>query len=34
MAYRRCPYCRAYLDPGEICDCCYEAVEINGQKQE
>lgn len=21
MAYRRCPYCEAYLDPGEICDC-------------
>lgn len=19
--YRRCPYCQAALDPGEICDC-------------
>lgn len=19
--YRRCPICRAYLDPGEVCDC-------------
>ena len=21
FAYRRCPYCGAYLDPGERCDC-------------
>lgn len=24
MCFRRCPYCRAYLDPGEICDCINE----------
>lgn len=21
MAYRICPECGAYLDPGEVCDC-------------
>lgn len=24
--YRRCPVCRSYLDPGEICDCEKEAA--------
>ena len=33
MAYRRCPYCKAYLDPNEICDCRYEVVQ-NEPKQE
>ena len=33
MAYRRCPYCEAYLDPGEICDCRDEVAE-NEQKRE
>lgn len=21
MSYRICPYCKAFLDPGELCDC-------------
>ena len=24
--YRRCPWCGAYLDPGEICNCKKEAA--------
>lgn len=24
MCFRRCPDCKAYLDPDEICDCRYE----------
>lgn len=26
MCFRRCPDCKAYLDPDEVCDCRYEDV--------
>ena len=32
MVYRRCTCCNAYLDPGEICDCRYEAAETDNKK--
>ena len=34
MVYRKCPYCDAYLDPGEICDCRYEAEQYDEDKKE
>lgn len=30
MGYRQCPFCGAYLDPGEICDCVNEKTAPDG----
>ena len=32
MCFRRCPDCRAYLDPDEICDCRYEPVQDKSEE--
>ena len=34
MAYsNRCPYCGAYLDPGEVCDCQKVVNKVKNKKK-
>lgn len=33
MCFRRCPHCKAYLDPGEICDCQYQEDQYGSEQE-
>lgn len=34
MGYKICPYCGAYLDPGEQCDCREEDIAVPQDEKE
>ena len=34
MGYKICPYCGAYLDPGEQCDCREEDIATSQDEKE